>query len=178
MSTYKFILITEAVIQQSYISPEWSHAILAGAVPIYIGAPDIALFAPGPRSYIDIRDFSSGAELWEFLQRFDNDQAYQQWFEWKQAARTAFMEDEGDRVYALGTGEGVNEPENLDMSLLDAEIRRWSRPVVENLADLDQGVIDEFHNTAAIAWRWFRVHLDRCVHYAECRLCEYVTSLT
>lgn len=62
------MLVTEAVLQDDWVSPEWSSALLAGAVPIYVGAPNIAEFAPHPDSYIDLRSFSSAAELWELIQ--------------------------------------------------------------------------------------------------------------
>ena len=33
--------------------------LLAGAIPVYLGAPNIAEFAPGPHSFLDIRQFES-----------------------------------------------------------------------------------------------------------------------
>jgi hypothetical protein len=178
MGTYKFILVTEALEEKDYISPEWSHAILGGAVPVYIGTPNIAAFAPGPRSYIDIRDFKSGGELWEFLLNFDaDDVAYQQWFEWKKSAKAAFNADEKSQHIAVGTGEAVHT-EDVDVALLEQQIRRWAKPVVESLIERDQDEVVEFHETAKQAWRWFRAHVDHCVHYAECRMCQLVTKLT
>lgn len=180
MSTYKFILITEAVVQPSYISPEWSHAILAGAVPVYIGAPDIAAFAPGPRSYVDIRDFQSGSELWEFLQRFDSEEAYQQWLEWKKGARKAFVEDEGGKDTPVGTGLGINLSvlEDLDQEWLQKELRRSSAPSSFHGLESMNTKNGNFQQTAMTAWRRFRSHIDHCVHYAECRMCEFVTKLS
>jgi hypothetical protein len=35
-----------------------------------------------------------------------------------------------------------------------------------------------FQAVAVDAWRAFRRHLDHCVHYAECRICELVSLLT
>ena len=34
LSTYKFVLVTEAIEEMDFIEPEYSHAILAGAVPV------------------------------------------------------------------------------------------------------------------------------------------------
>lgn len=50
--------------------PAPPQTILAGTVPVYIGAPNIHAFSPGPRSFVHIRDFSSGRQLWEYLQLF------------------------------------------------------------------------------------------------------------
>ncbi|ELR17173.1 glycosyl transferase [Acanthamoeba castellanii str. Neff] len=177
MGTYKFVLVTEALVEDSFIAPEWSHAILGGAVPVYIGTPNIGNFAPGPRSFVDIRDFASGAELWEFLLRFDNnDEAYQQWFDWKAGAKKAYKADEKSQ-HAVGTGEGVHV-DDIEAEVLRRRMVRWSKPVVERLHDLDAEAAAAFHDTASMAWRWFRAHIDNCVHYAECRLCELVTKLT
>ncbi len=186
MSTYKFVLVTEAVEENDYISPEWSHAILAGAVPVYIGAPNIAAFAPGPRSYIDIRDFSSAEELWKFLVRLgDNTEQYKQYFEWKKGANAAYKEDEGDANYGLGTGDGVRV-DNIHLERLTERVKQLSLPSVGNENNNnkkkdgahEKGGAVEFNQTAMDAWRLFRSHLDHCVHYAECRLCQMVTKLT
>jgi len=177
MGTYKFILITEAIEESSFISPEWSHAILSGAVPVYIGAPNIGAFAPGPRSFINIRDFTSGVSLWEFLLKLDHNVAeYQQWFEWKNGARLAYQDDEAVELYPLGTGTGYQVQE-IAIEQLQKDVEKWSKPE-QSLTGRSQRELNQFQITSVQAWRWFREHLNRCVHYAECRMCELVSELT
>lgn len=51
---------------------------------IYLGAPNVATFAPSPRSYIDIRDFDSLEDLAETLEYLDrNDTAYDELHAWR-----------------------------------------------------------------------------------------------
>ena len=40
------------------------------------------------------------------------------------------------------------------------------------------GSAQSLYDLSRDAWRGFRLHLDHCVHYAECRLCELVTLVT
>lgn len=41
-----------------------------------------------------------------------------------------------------------------------------------------RNILSEYNGLAMSSWRAFRVHLDSCVHYAECRICELVTAMT
>eukprot|EP01138_Halocafeteria_seosinensis_P001553 gb/GECG01001591.1/.p1 GENE.gb/GECG01001591.1/~~gb/GECG01001591.1/.p1 ORF type:complete len:545 (+),score=95.60 gb/GECG01001591.1/:1-1635(+) len=84
LSEYKFHLITEATLEENWVAPEWSQAFAAGTVPVYMGAPNIDEFAPGPKSFINARDFSSADELWDFLNHLNqNEEEYMQYHEWK-----------------------------------------------------------------------------------------------
>lgn len=82
---------------------------------VYIGAPNIEEFAPGPKSFVNAKDFQSAEDLWNYLQQLnDNDAEYQQYHEWKK--------------------QGLSET--------------------------------------------FKTKLSQCAHYAECRICEFVTKRT
>ncbi|HAP76773.1 MAG TPA: hypothetical protein DCR14_11885, partial [Acidimicrobiaceae bacterium] len=48
--------------------------LLAGSVPIYRGAPNVADFAPAPNCYIDADDFDGPADLARFLRSLTDDQ--------------------------------------------------------------------------------------------------------
>jgi hypothetical protein len=55
LNSYRFTLVTEFVVQRGWVEMEFSQAFAAGSVPVYLGAPDAADFAPGGRrSYIDV----------------------------------------------------------------------------------------------------------------------------
>lgn len=179
MGTYRFLLITEAVADEDWLSPEWSQAILAGAVPVYIGGPpNLAAYAL-PGGYVDGSRFASGAELWKYLSSFDGNaanEAYNRFFDWKRGAALAFAEDEPEGAGALGTGDGVApsacKPETV------AATAAWPLPPVPGAplpTEADAAALDVL---AAEAWRCFRRALDRCVHYAECRICRHVHQIT
>jgi hypothetical protein len=194
LSTYRFLLITDGAEQADYLSPEWSQAFLAGVVPIYGGAPNAAAYAPGPRSYLSLADFSSGAALWEYIRAFDGsregaDAAYARFFDWKWGAQTAWEADEHGQSNVLGTGRGIAR--GTDASAALAAVVRWGRPPAPPAPGGDvaaaaaaardaaaEGVSEPFAYDAALAWRIYRLRLDSCVHYAECRLCELVTKVT
>jgi hypothetical protein len=62
----------------------WSQVILAGSVPVYLGAPNIVDFAPAPNSYLNFRDFVNAEHLANTLKRIaDNPEEYASFFEWK-----------------------------------------------------------------------------------------------
>ena len=66
------------------MSPEWSQAFLAGTVPVYLGAPNMEEFAPGPNSFISFEKFGNAQSLAEYLKRLnDNDEEYMKFFDWK-----------------------------------------------------------------------------------------------
>eukprot|EP00300_Choanocystis_sp_HF-7_P042600 c9331_g1_i1.p1 GENE.c9331_g1_i1~~c9331_g1_i1.p1 ORF type:complete len:413 (+),score=80.65 c9331_g1_i1:103-1239(+) len=114
LSKYKYVLVTEHVVEDDWVEAELSQAILAGTIPLYIGAPNIEDFMPSPHSFIHLRDWEtrSHESLINFLRSIADDPvAYSQFFDWKR---------------------GKKLPEK------------------------------------------FQEKLDRCVFYAECRLCEEV----
>jgi hypothetical protein len=55
-----------------------------GSVPVYLGAPNIAEFAPGEHCYIDVSDFASPQKLAEYLLELDTDDAsYAAYLAWR-----------------------------------------------------------------------------------------------
>ena len=96
------------------ICPELSQALLSGAIPIYLGAPNVNDFLPHPKAIVNVRDFATAESLVDYLTPF-------------------------------------------------SDYDRW---------------VQEFH-----AWKYqglpssFEQILDRCVHYAECRICKQVLQM-
>lgn len=188
VSTYRFILITDGEQQDDFLSPEWSQAFLSGTVPIYGGAGNAAHYAPGPRSFVSLSDFSSGAELWQFIKAFDGEgqqveEAYERFFDWKKGAQAAFESDEGQQRYGLGTGGGIVGAEEVQGA--SQAVSRWPRPPApgpgaeQQVADArEEASSSAFADASFLAWRNFRRHLDQCVHYAECRICDLVHRIT
>jgi hypothetical protein len=176
--TYKFLFITEQVEEADFLSNEWSQALQAGVVPVYLGIPNIAQYAL-PGAWVDARRFSSGGALWEYLKTFDGggeevDKAYARFFAWKDGARAAAAEDgEG----ALGTGQGValNACAKADVEVQAS----WPLAPPVGKGELPEAAKGEaLLKASKAAWRCFRKHLDSCVHYSECRMCRYVHENT
>jgi len=57
MAKHKFYLAFENSNTKDYVTEKVFHAWRAGTVPIYMGAENIADFAPHPHSYIATSDF-------------------------------------------------------------------------------------------------------------------------
>lgn len=85
MAKHKFTFVTEAIISNDWVSPEWSQAIMAGSVPVYLGAANIDRYSPGRQSYINASLFESGEALAKYLIALnENDGLYMQYFAWKE----------------------------------------------------------------------------------------------
>lgn len=193
VSTYKFVFITEGVEEKDFIIPEWSQAFLAGTVPIYLGSPNILDYTPGPRSFINARDFKTGTDLWNYIKSFDTtgtegpssaDDSYAGFFAWKTGAKIAHEEDEAGRRYAVGTRQGLVSRWERSHATIISDNQKYTRPPPGNApaseieGTMAESLSTEFKETAKWGWRLFRERLDNCVHYAECRLCQYVHEQT
>ena len=66
LSEYRFALTMENFVYPGYVTEKIFDALAAGAIPVYLGAPDIESFVPND-VFIDIRDFSGPSELEAFL---------------------------------------------------------------------------------------------------------------
>lgn len=190
VATYRFLLITEQVEEPDFLSPEWSQALSVGTVPVYMGIPNIASYAP-PAGWVDARAFATGGDLWEYLSGFAEQQGggggegdgaagaagegYARFFDWKVAAREA---ENVDGSGVPGTGDGV-VPGACGAEGVEA-VAAWPRPTATGpgALPLSPSQHQALSPVAAGAWRCFRKHLDMCVHYSECRVCRLVHEAT
>ncbi len=84
ISRYKFCLAFENSRTVDYVTEKFFHPLMAGTVPVYRGAPNVADFAPGEKSFIAADDFAGPGELAEYLNYLDGDAtAYHEFFRWK-----------------------------------------------------------------------------------------------
>lgn len=84
IAQYKFTLAFENAIAEDYVTEKFFQPLLAGSVPVYLGAPNIDDFAPGEHCFINAADFATAKELAEHLLMLNsNDQAYAEYFTWK-----------------------------------------------------------------------------------------------
>ena len=79
---YRFTIAFENSIATDYVTEKFFQPLVAGSVPIYRGAPNVADFAPAPDSYIDADRFDGPASLAHFL-RSMSDADYLRYHEWR-----------------------------------------------------------------------------------------------
>jgi hypothetical protein len=91
---YPFTIAFENSIAEDYVTEKFWDPLVAGSVPIYLGAPNVGDNAPGERCYIDARDHDGPRALAEYLLALTRDPAaYAEWLAWKsKPLRPAFVE--------------------------------------------------------------------------------------
>jgi glycoprotein 3-alpha-L-fucosyltransferase len=83
-STYKFTFAAENSETDDYVTEKLFGTLCSGSVPVYLGAPNVAKFAPAPKSIINVSSFASTKELADFLiDLARNDTKYNEYLEWK-----------------------------------------------------------------------------------------------
>jgi hypothetical protein len=84
LSRYKFTLAFENSIAIDYVTEKFFEPLIAGSVPIYLGAPNISEFAPAERCFINVADFDGPSSLASYLNSLDCDPgAYDAYLSWK-----------------------------------------------------------------------------------------------
>jgi hypothetical protein len=84
IAAYQFTLAFENAIAPDYVTEKFFDPLIVGSVPVYLGAPNVAEFAPGERCYIDASNFESPRALAEYLLHLHaNDAAYREHLAWK-----------------------------------------------------------------------------------------------
>lgn len=108
LSSYKFMLVIENSIDNFYVTEKIFHAWEAGAIPLYLGAPEIERFVPGEDSFIDLRNTTaqSAADYVKYLDQ--HDEAYLKYHAWRKNVSE-------DRQTPIGPlGKMHNRSESLD----------------------------------------------------------------
>jgi hypothetical protein len=83
ISPYKFVLAFENSDCESYVTEKVYDALLADAIPIYMGASDIDNFVP-PNSIIKVTDFNSTSLLVDYVKTVaENQTLYESYFAWR-----------------------------------------------------------------------------------------------
>ncbi|KAK1326319.1 Glycoprotein 3-alpha-L-fucosyltransferase A [Acorus calamus] len=81
---YKFSLAFENSNEEDYVTEKYFQSLVAGSVPVVIGAPNIQEFAPSPGSILHIRNLSAIASVARTMKRLASDPAaYNQTVRWK-----------------------------------------------------------------------------------------------
>jgi len=93
-SKYKFVIAFENAIETDYVTEKFYDPLLAGTVPIYLGAPNIEDFAPGDNCFVDVRKFKTAKALANFIKAcYEDEQLYAKFLEWRnQPLRQSFLQ--------------------------------------------------------------------------------------
>jgi alpha-1,3-fucosyltransferase 10 len=94
IARYKFTLAFESSICRDYVTEKFFDALLAGSVPVYLSAPNIAKLAPADDCYVDASRFESPRTLAAHLMALAHDEdAYAALLRWRdRPLRTEFVE--------------------------------------------------------------------------------------
>ena len=122
IAAYPFTLAFENAIDRDYVTEKFFDPLVAGSVPVYLGAPNVQDFAPGDRCFIDVRSFVGPSQLAEYLLALHQDpEEYGSYLAWRtRPYRPAF-----DRLLA---GQAVHSLLRLIACLQVLRPRRSARP--------------------------------------------------
>ena len=114
-SKYAFVFAFENSEAKNYITEKFWNPFLAGAVPVYLGAPGAVVekMSPSKDAYVDVREFTSAAALGAYLTRTAANKtamaAFQAWRKrprdtWNPLFRAAYeRDDDGDDARTTST---------------------------------------------------------------------------
>ncbi|XP_072992354.1 glycoprotein 3-alpha-L-fucosyltransferase A-like isoform X3 [Typha latifolia] len=84
LKRYKFSLAFENSNEEDYVTEKFFQSLVAGAIPVVIGAPNIQDFAPSPGSVLHIKELSDIAAVAQTMRNLaTNADAYNETMRWK-----------------------------------------------------------------------------------------------
>ena len=91
VESYRMMITFENLIQEDYITEKIWVAYQGGAIPIYMGPPDIYKWVPGNHTFIDPRNFAGPKELAAYMKRVAEDDELFKYhtsnFDWERTKR-------------------------------------------------------------------------------------------
>jgi len=92
-SGYKFTIAFENAVAKDYVTEKFYDPLIAGSIPVYLGAPNIDDFAPGDQCFINAADWESPKSLAQYIQAVSKDkELYASYFRWRsEPFRPAFI---------------------------------------------------------------------------------------
>lgn len=84
IARHKFTLAFENSVAFDYVTEKFFDPLVAGSVPVYLGAPNVGEFAPAEHCYINTADFAGPRQLGAYLDHLDrHDDEYEAYLAWK-----------------------------------------------------------------------------------------------
>mmetsp|Transcript_13720 Transcript_13720/g.21425 ORF Transcript_13720/g.21425 Transcript_13720/m.21425 type:complete len:165 (-) Transcript_13720:28-522(-) len=107
---YKFALSLENSFATDYVTEKFYQPLIAGSVPIYLGAPNVEEFAPSPHSFIDLRRFATAQELGGYLKYLNSNQtAYEEFHEWRRKPFIESFKKQAELAFNQGSFYGEQD---------------------------------------------------------------------
>ncbi len=78
ISGYRYTLAFENSIAPDYVTEKFFQPLVAGSIPVYLGAPNVDEFSPGDNAYIDTSAFPDAGALVDYLLTADH-RVHHQW---------------------------------------------------------------------------------------------------
>lgn len=110
ISNCKFNLCVENLRYKGYITEKIIHSFVVGSIPVYLGAPDVEKYIPR-NCFIDIRDFKTNEELFEYMHNISAEQAQ----EYIKNGRDFLNSKEGQKYSFKGYARFITELVNADI---------------------------------------------------------------
>jgi alpha-1,3-fucosyltransferase 10 len=84
IARYPFTIAFENAVSTDYVTEKFYDPLLAGSVPVVLGAPNVDEFAPGNGCFLDVRDFVGPAALAARLRELAADaDSYRELLAWR-----------------------------------------------------------------------------------------------
>ncbi|OIV93285.1 hypothetical protein TanjilG_23126 [Lupinus angustifolius] len=84
LKRYKFSLAFENSNEEDYVTEKFFQSLVAGTVPVFVGAPNIEDFAPYPGSVLHIKKLEDAESIAKTMKHLaENPEAYNQSLRWK-----------------------------------------------------------------------------------------------
>ncbi|XP_054787989.1 glycoprotein 3-alpha-L-fucosyltransferase A-like [Prosopis cineraria] len=84
LKRYKFSLAFENSNEEDYVTEKFFQSLVAGSVPVVVGAPNIQDFAPAPGSLLHIRELEDAESVAKAMKHLaENPEAYNHSLRWK-----------------------------------------------------------------------------------------------
>ncbi|XP_077250067.1 glycoprotein 3-alpha-L-fucosyltransferase A-like [Tasmannia lanceolata] len=84
LKRYKFSLAFENSNEEDYVTEKYFQSLVAGTIPVVVGAPNIKDFAPSPGSILHVKDLSDVPSIAKAMKSLaENPDAYNQSLRWK-----------------------------------------------------------------------------------------------
>ncbi|XP_008454951.1 glycoprotein 3-alpha-L-fucosyltransferase A-like isoform X2 [Cucumis melo] len=84
LKRYKFSLAFENSNEEDYVTEKFFQSLVAGTIPVVVGAPNIKEFAPSPDSFLHIKEFSDVESIAKSMKYLaENPKIYNQSLRWK-----------------------------------------------------------------------------------------------
>jgi hypothetical protein len=100
---YKYVLTFENNNVTDYVTEKLPCTFSAGALPIYMGAPNIDDWLPGDHSIINTADYANPKELAEYINYLNqHDDKYEEYFDWKKKGLSENFVDKYNKCVFYG----------------------------------------------------------------------------